>query len=70
MLNIAVCDSSPLLYLYRADYIELLRKLFKEIYVPQAVVDEFMEGRKRGYQSPDVKDIQWSLLQNSELNFS
>jgi uncharacterized protein len=40
MPDIVVCDTSPLFYLHRTGYLELLRKLYGEIVVPQAVVAE------------------------------
>lgn len=50
----AISNTSPLLYLYRIDGLNWLPKLFYSIWVPQAVADEFKEGRRRGYDVPDL----------------
>ncbi len=55
----AISNTSPLLYLYRIDAIEWLPKLFGEIWIPRAVIDEVSEGRKRGYDVPLLKSYKW-----------
>jgi hypothetical protein len=45
----AICNTSPLLYLYRIGAIERLPKLFDEVWTPSAVTDELKEGRQKGY---------------------
>ena len=57
----AISNTSPLLYLYRAAALEWLPQLFKEIWVPNAVVLELQEGRRRGYDVPDLQA--YKLLQ-------
>ena len=55
----AISNTSPLLYLYRAAALEWLPQLFKEIWVPNAVVLELQEGRRRGYDVPDLQAYKW-----------
>lgn len=55
----AISNTSPLLYLYRAGAIDWVPDLFDEIWVPQAVIKEFNEGRQRGYDVPDLAAYPW-----------
>lgn len=55
----AITNTSPLLYLYRADVIEWLPQLFGEVWTPSAVVEELKEGQKRGYDVPIPKKYEW-----------
>jgi predicted nucleic acid-binding protein len=55
----AVSNTSPLLYLYRIDVVDWLPKLFTEIWTPGAVVTEFEEGQRRGYDVPNPRDYEW-----------
>lgn len=45
----AISNTSLLVYLYRIQAIEWLPKLFGNMYVPTAVVDELKEGQRRGF---------------------
>ena len=58
MLN-AISNTSPLLYLYRIEGIDWLPQLFSEVWVPTAVVDELGEGRRLGYDVPDLASYAW-----------
>lgn len=60
----AISNTSPLLYLYRIDGLNWLPKLFDSIWVPQAVADEFKEGRRRGYDVPDLAKYNWLKIVN------
>lgn len=55
----AISNTSPLLYLYRIDALVWLPELFSEIWVPDAVVVELAEGRKRGYDVPNLSNYEW-----------
>jgi predicted nucleic acid-binding protein len=55
----AICNTSPLLYLHRIDVLDWLPRLFREVWVPGAVVHELNEGRLRGYNVPDIKELGW-----------
>lgn len=49
----AISNTSPLLYLYRIDVVEWLPKMFSEVWIPTAVLDELKEGQQKGYDVPD-----------------
>jgi predicted nucleic acid-binding protein len=55
----AISNTSPLLYLYRINTIDLLPQLFQEVWTPSAVVDELAEGQRRGYDVPDNQLYPW-----------
>ncbi|MGK7955903.1 MAG: DUF3368 domain-containing protein [Crocosphaera sp.] len=54
-----ISNTSPLLYLHRISSIDWLKTLFDSIWVPQAVVIELTEGRRRGYDVPDLAIYPW-----------
>lgn len=55
----AITNTSPLLYLHRIHSVDWLPLLFSDIWVPNAVVSELNEGRRRGYDVLDVADYSW-----------
>ena len=58
-MNEAICNTSPLLYLYRIGAIDWLPKLFSGVWAPSAVAEELHEGRKRGYDVPNPVNYEW-----------
>ena len=54
-----ISNTSPLLYLYRGGVLEWLPQLFNEVWIPNAVVLELEEGRRRGYEVPNPRDHGW-----------
>ena len=58
MLDV-ISNTSPLIYLYRLDTLEWLPKLFNTVWVPNAVVAELEEGRRRGYDVPNPSTYTW-----------
>src|SRR3989304_9207163 len=55
----AITNTSPLLYLYRIEAIEWLPKLFEEVWTPEAVKNELLAGRNKGYDVPNPVDYPW-----------
>jgi predicted nucleic acid-binding protein len=55
----AISNTSPLLYLHRIGALEWLPQLFDEIWTPTAVLAEFEEGRRYGFEVPDVTVLPW-----------
>ena len=55
----AVSNTSPLLYLHRVGVLDWLPEMFGEIWIPGAVVNEFAEGRRRGYEVPEPANHEW-----------
>ena len=54
-----ISNSSPLQYLYQADVLELLPALFGQVCVPEAVVAELEEGRRRSVPLPPLAELSW-----------
>lgn len=66
----AVVNTSPLQYLYQAEHLDLLRALYGQVVVPEAVVRELEAGRARGIVLPDVAGLPWisvSRVRNAAL---
>jgi len=55
----AISNTSPLLYLHRIDGLDLLKRLFSEVHVPEAVIFELGEGRQKGYDVPNPIQYDW-----------
>ncbi len=55
----AISNTSPLLYLYRIGAIDWLPNLFDEVWTPEAVKNELLAGRSKGYDVPDPADYPW-----------
>lgn len=62
----AVSNTSPLLYLHRIGAADWLPCLFKEIWAPDAVRGELLEGRAKGYDAPDIAAYPWLDLVNPQ----
>jgi predicted nucleic acid-binding protein len=60
----AITNTSPLLYLYRIEAINWLAKLFDEAWTPEAVKDELLAGRSKGYNVPNPADYSWLRIVN------
>lgn len=54
-----VCDTSTVQYLHQLGRLDLLRKLYGQVVVPQAVVDEIAAGRAQGVDLPDLGKLPW-----------
>jgi uncharacterized protein len=55
----AVCDTSPLQYLYQLDLLDLLPTLVSRVVVPPAVREELSVGRSLGLRVPAVERLAW-----------
>lgn len=55
----AISNTSPLLYLYRISAIDLLPKLFDEVWTAESVNNELLAGRNKGYDVPNPADYPW-----------
>jgi hypothetical protein len=54
-----ISNTSPLQYLYQADVLDVLPKLYGRVLVPGAVAAELAEGRGRGVALPDLEATGW-----------
>jgi predicted nucleic acid-binding protein len=59
MPDLLISNTSPLFYLHRLRHLNLLQKLYQQIIVPEAVVDELNAGRDLGEDVPNVEDYDW-----------
>ena len=60
----AVSNTSPLLYLYRIDAINLLPKMFDEVWTAESVKNELLAGHSKGYDVPNPADYPWLNVVN------
>jgi predicted nucleic acid-binding protein len=59
MHRIVIVNTSPLFYLHRLGYLDILEKLYNEVIVPEAVVAELEEGERVGEDVPKVAECNW-----------
>ncbi len=50
-------NASPLIFLAKAGLLDILRKLFDEVYTTSAVINEIRQPQSRGIVSPDIEII-------------
>lgn len=61
-MSVVICNTSPIQYLYQADVLELLPALAGQVYIPEAVVAELEEGRRRNVLLPALEDLSWLVV--------
>lgn len=57
--NIAVANTSPIIYLSAINKTDLLKKLFGEIFIPDAVKREILSGGKDTFGFREIEGEQW-----------
>lgn len=55
----AISNTSPLLYLHQIGVLGWLPRLFGEVWVPGAVVQELEKGKRKGCNVPDLEGCGW-----------
>ena len=60
----AISNTSPLLYLYKIGAINLLPKMFEEVWTAESVKNELLTGRSKGYDVPNPADYPWLNIVN------
>ncbi len=63
-MPIAISNTSPLFYLFRAGAILWLPELFDEVWVPEAVEKELLAGHIKGYDVPVPSEHPWMHIVN------
>ncbi len=58
-----VTNTSPLLYLHQLGLLEILPRLYERVVVPTAVVEELLEGGRRGYDVPTPESLPWARIE-------
>ena len=56
---VTIANTSPLQYFHQCRLTDLLVKLYEEILVPPAVVQELAAGRALGFDLPDPTTLSW-----------
>ncbi|MFA4828418.1 MAG: DUF3368 domain-containing protein [Thermodesulfovibrionales bacterium] len=59
--NIVVVNSSPLIYLSAIEKVGILKKLFHEIIIPEAVKRELMSGGKDNFAFKEINSEKWII---------
>ncbi len=54
-----ISDTSPLQYLFQTNLLDLLRVLYKQITIPEAVAREIAVGHALGIHLPDLTACRW-----------
>ena len=54
-------------YLYQLHQLELLHKIFYQIVIPQAVVDELKAGKDLGEEVPNIGDYDWIEVRSVKI---
>ena len=67
MPEITVVNTSPLFYLHRLGLLELLKKLYGHITVPEAVKKELKEGQAQGEDVPPLENYTWVEIRSVSM---
>ncbi|WKZ15523.1 MAG: DUF3368 domain-containing protein [Candidatus Jettenia caeni] len=62
--NIVVVNTSPIIYLSSINSISLLKKLFHEIFIPDAVKQEIVSGGKGSFGFQEIQSERWIKSQD------
>ena len=67
MPEISIVNTSPLFYLHRLGLLELLKKLYGHITVPEAVKKELKEGQAQGEDVPQLENYTWVEIRSVSM---
>ncbi len=67
MPEINIVNTSPLFYLHRLGLLELLKKLYGHITVPEAVKKELKEGQAQGEDVPQLENYTWVEIRSVSM---
>ena len=67
MPEITIVNTSPLFYLHRLGLLELLKKLYGHITVPEAVKKELKEGQAQGEDVPQLENYTWVEIKSVSM---
>jgi predicted nucleic acid-binding protein len=66
-----ISNTSPIQYLYQLGFLDILKKLYGQVMIPYAVLNELSNGRKQGIELPDPALLNWinirHILENKLL---
>ena len=63
---LAIADTTVLLFLHRIESLGLLRALFRNVLVPDAVAAELAEAHRLGHDVPALQDYAWLHQRRSD----
>lgn len=69
MHKIVISNTSPIFYLNKIGHLELLERLYGEIIIPRAVLEELEDGRKAGEDVPEVSSYEWIKVRSVSLPY-
>ena len=64
--NIVVVNTSPIIYLSSINEIGLLKKLFNEVFIPDAVREEIVSGGKGNFGFREIQGENWIKVKKIE----
>lgn len=62
----AISNTSPLFYLQQAGALDWLARLFSDVWIPGAVVQELAAGKRQGCDVPDLKACPWARVRDPQ----
>ena len=67
MPEITIVNTSPLFYLHRLGLLELLKKLYGHITIPEAVEKELKKGQAQGEDVPQLENYTWVEIKSVSM---
>lgn len=64
MHRVVISNTSPIFYLNKLGYLNLLERLYGEIVIPYAVLEELEEGEKAGEDVPEISEYKWMRVRH------
>ncbi|BBO16415.1 nucleic acid-binding protein [Candidatus Brocadia pituitae] len=68
MPEIVIVNTSPIYYLHRLDCLDILKKLYGKIIIPQAVVNELEAGKRVGEDVPEIRKYEWMTVKEVNVH--
>jgi hypothetical protein len=62
----AISNTSPIFYLHQAGALDWLARLFSDVWIPSAVVQELAVGKRQGCDVPDLKACPWARVHDPQ----
>lgn len=62
----AISNTSPLFYLHQAGTLDWLPRLFSQVWIPSAVVQELAAGKRQGCDVPNLNACPWAPVRDPQ----
>jgi predicted nucleic acid-binding protein len=66
-VTLVISNTSPIFYLHRIGQLDLLRQLYGQVIVPEAVVAELEAGSRQGEDVPDLPSSAWIVRRSVQV---